>query len=53
VIVIGVFLSLPNVFGEESALQLAPPGGPSPMPRHAAVVHLLNEKGVTPGSEFF
>ena len=32
VMVIGIFLALPNVFGEESALQLAATARRSPMP---------------------
>src|ERR1700744_5844653 len=52
VMVIGIFLALPNVFGEESALQLAADRAAVTDADSTAVVQLLKDKGVTPSGVF-
>jgi preprotein translocase subunit SecD len=52
VMVIGIFLALPNVFGEESALQLAADRAAVTDADSKAVVQLLKDKGVTPSGVF-
>jgi preprotein translocase subunit SecD len=51
-LVIGIFLALPNLFGEESALQLARDRAAVVDPDRVAVEQLLKEKGVTPTGVF-
>jgi preprotein translocase subunit SecD len=52
VMAIGIFLALPNVFGEESALQLAADRAAVTDADSKAVVQLLKDKGVTPSGVF-
>ena len=52
VMVIGIFLALPNVFGEESALQLAADRAAVTDADSKAVVQVLKDKGVTPSGVF-
>ena len=52
VLLIGIFLALPNLFGEESALQLARDRAEVLPADEASVVQLLKEKGVTPSGVF-
>src|SRR6202045_389586 len=52
VVVIGVFLAVPNLFGEESALQLARDRAAVLDSDRIAIEHLLKEKGVTPSGAF-
>ena len=51
-LVIGIFLALPNLFGEESALQLARDRAAVVDADRVAVEQLLKEKGVTPTGAF-
>jgi preprotein translocase subunit SecD len=52
VLVIGIFLALPNLFGEENALQLAADRAAVTDADRTAVVQILNDKGVTPSGVF-
>jgi preprotein translocase subunit SecD len=52
VLVIGIFLAIPNLFGEESALQLARDRAAVLDSDRTSVVQLLKDKGVTPTGEF-
>jgi preprotein translocase subunit SecD len=52
VMVIGIFLALPNIFGEESALQLAADRAAVTDADSKAVVQVLKDKGVTPTGVF-
>src|SRR5580692_5198743 len=52
VMVIGIFLALPNVFGEESALQLAADRAAVTDADSKAVVQLLKDKSVVPSGVF-
>jgi len=51
-LVIGIFLALPNLFGEESALQLARDRAAVVDADRVAVEQLLKEKSVTPTGAF-
>jgi preprotein translocase subunit SecD len=51
-LVIGILLALPNLFGEESALQLARDRAAVVDADRVAVEQLLKEKGVTPTGAF-
>jgi preprotein translocase subunit SecD len=51
-LVIGIFLALPNLFGEESALQLARDRAAVVDADRVAVEQLLKEKAVTPTGAF-
>ena len=48
VVALGIFLALPNLFGEESALQLARDRAAVVDADRTAVEQILKEKGVTP-----
>src|ERR1700744_1962929 len=52
VMVIGIFLALPNIFGEESALQLAADRAAVTDADRTAVVQILTDKGITPSGVF-
>jgi preprotein translocase subunit SecD len=52
VLAIGIFLALPNLFGEESALQLAADRAAVTDADRDAVVQLLKDKGITPTGVF-
>ena len=52
VLLIGIFLAVPNLFGEEDALQLARDRAAVLETDHTAVVQLLKDKGVTPDGAF-
>jgi preprotein translocase subunit SecD len=52
VMVIGIFLALPNLFGEQSALQLAADRAAVTDADSKAVVQILKDKGVTPSGVF-
>ena len=52
VMIIGIFLALPNVFGEQSALQLAADRAAVTEADTKALVQLLKDKGVEPAGEF-
>jgi preprotein translocase subunit SecD len=52
VLVIGIFLALPNLFGEENALQLAADRAAVTDADRTAVVQILKDKGVTPSGVF-
>jgi len=52
VLAIGIFLALPNLFGEENALQLARDRAAVLDSDRAAVVQVLKDKGVTPTGAF-
>jgi preprotein translocase subunit SecD len=52
VLIFGIFLALPNLFGEESALQLARDRAAVVDADRVAVEQLLKEKGVTPTGAF-
>ncbi len=52
VLVVGIFLALPNLFGEESALQLARDRAVVSLSDRTSVEQLLHEKGVTPTGAF-
>ena len=52
VMIIGVFLALPNIFGQESALQLAADRAAVTEADRTAVVQLLADKSITPTGVF-
>jgi preprotein translocase subunit SecD len=52
VLVIGIFLALPNLFGEENALQLAADRAAVTDADRTAVLQILKDKGVTPSGVF-
>ena len=52
VLVIGIFLALPNLFGEESALQLAADRAAVTDADRSAVVQILKDKSVAPSGVF-
>jgi preprotein translocase subunit SecD len=52
VLLIGIFLAVPNLFGEESALQLARDRAAVLDIDRTAVAQLLKDKGVNPTGEF-
>ena len=52
VLAIGIFLALPNLFGEESALQLAADRAAVTDADRTAVVQILKDKAVTPSGVF-
>jgi preprotein translocase subunit SecD len=52
VVILGIFLALPNLFGEESALQLARDRAVVTPSDRASVETLLKDKGVTPTGAF-
>jgi preprotein translocase subunit SecD len=52
VLAIGIFLALPNLFGEENALQLAADRAAVTDADRAAVVQILTDKSVTPSGVF-
>jgi preprotein translocase subunit SecD len=52
VLLIGILLALPNLFGEESALQLARDRAVLEPADRTAVMQLLKDKGVVPSGEF-
>jgi preprotein translocase subunit SecD len=52
VVALGIFLALPNLFGEESALQLARDRAAVVDADRTAVEQILKEKGVTPTGVF-
>ncbi len=52
VLLVGIFLALPNLFGEENALQLARDRAAVTDADRTAVEQILKEKGVTPNGAF-
>jgi preprotein translocase subunit SecD len=52
VLVLGIFLALPNLFGEESALQLARDRAVVTPGDRTSIEQLLKDKGVTPSGAF-
>ena len=52
VVVFGIFLALPNLFGEENALQLARDRAAVQASDRTGIEELLNSKGVTPSGAF-
>jgi preprotein translocase subunit SecD len=52
VLILGVFLALPNLFGEESALQLARDRAVVSLGDRSSVEQILKDKGVTPSGAF-
>jgi preprotein translocase subunit SecD len=52
VLIIGIFLALPNLFGEESALQLARDRAVVTPADRTSIEQLLKDKGVTPSGAF-
>jgi preprotein translocase subunit SecD len=52
VLILGIFLALPNLFGEESALQLARDRAVVTPGDRSGVEQLLRDKGVTPTGAF-
>jgi preprotein translocase subunit SecD len=52
VLIFGIFLALPNLFGEESALQLARDRAVVTPSDRASVEQVLKDKGVTPSGAF-
>ncbi len=52
VLIAGIFLALPNLFGEENALQLAADRAAVTEADRTAVVQLLTDKGTTPSGVF-
>jgi preprotein translocase subunit SecD len=52
VLLIGIFLAVPNLFGEENALQLARDRAAVVDADRTAVEQILKEKGVTPSGAF-
>jgi preprotein translocase subunit SecD len=52
VLLIGIFLALPNLFGEESALQLARDRAVVLESDRAGIEQLLKDKGITPSGAF-
>jgi preprotein translocase subunit SecD len=52
VMAIGIFLAVPNLFGEESALQLAADRAAVTDADRTAIVQILKDKGITPSGVF-
>ena len=52
VLAVGIFLAVPNLFGEENALQLARDRAAVLDSDRVAVLQILQDKGVTPTGEF-
>jgi preprotein translocase subunit SecD len=52
VLCFGIFLAVPNLFGEENALQLARDRAVVTDADRAAIAQILKDKGVTPSGEF-
>ena len=52
VLILGIFLALPNLFGEESALQLARDRAVVTPSDRSSVEQLLKDKGVTSTGAF-
>jgi preprotein translocase subunit SecD len=52
VLALGIFLAVPNLFGEENALQLARDRAAVVENDRAAVMQILKEKGVSPSGAF-
>jgi len=52
VVILAVFLALPNLFGEESALQLARDRAVVTEADHTSIEQLLKDKGVAPSGMF-
>jgi preprotein translocase subunit SecD len=52
VLLVGIFLAIPNLFGEENALQLARDRAAVLESDRASVVQILKDKGVTPSGAF-
>ncbi|HLZ98879.1 MAG TPA: protein translocase subunit SecD, partial [Steroidobacteraceae bacterium] len=52
VVILGIFLALPNLFGEESALQLARDRAVVTSSDRTSVEQVLKDKGVTPSGAF-
>jgi preprotein translocase subunit SecD len=52
VLILGIFLALPNLFGEESALQLARDRALVTPADRTSIEQLLKEKGVSPSGAF-
>jgi preprotein translocase subunit SecD len=52
VLLIGIFLALPNLFGEENALQLARDRAAVTPADRTSVEQVLKDKGVTPTGAF-
>jgi preprotein translocase subunit SecD len=52
VLILGIFLALPNLFGEESALQLARDRAVVTPSDRSSVEQILKDKGVTPTGAF-
>jgi preprotein translocase subunit SecD len=52
VLAVGIFLAIPNLFGEENALQLARDRAAVLESDRSSVVQMLKEKGVTPSGAF-
>ena len=52
VLILGIFLALPNLFGEESALQLARDRAVVSLSDRSSVEQILKDKGVTPTGAF-
>src|ERR1700727_1852995 len=52
VLLIGIFLAVPNLFGEEDALQLARDRAAGLETDLTTVVQLLKDKGVAPDGDF-
>jgi preprotein translocase subunit SecD len=52
VLIIGIFLALPNLFGEESALQLARDRAEVTPSDRTSIEQLLKDKGVAPSGAF-
>jgi preprotein translocase subunit SecD len=52
VVILGIFLALPNLFGEESALQLARDRAVVSPSDRSSVEQILKDKGVTPTGAF-
>ena len=52
VLILGIFLALPNLFGEESALQLARDRAVVTPSDRSSVEQILKDKGVTPSGAF-
>jgi preprotein translocase subunit SecD len=52
VLILGIFLALPNLFGEESALQLARDRAVVSLSDRSSVEQLLKDKGATPTGSF-
>ncbi len=52
VVLLGIFLALPNLFGEENALQLARDRAPVQPSDRTGIEELLKSKGVTPSGAY-